>query len=91
MNFLEELRALDPNDPGRWPLPIRIAAVVAWLVILTFALSYLLVWQKQRPELDRYVAEERKLREEFRTKHSKAVNLEKYKQQLADIERSFGA
>jgi hypothetical protein len=21
MNLLEELRALDPRDPGRWPLP----------------------------------------------------------------------
>ena len=33
----------------------------------------------------------RTLREEFTTKHSKAVNLEVYKGQLKDIERSFGA
>ena len=32
-----------------------------------------------------------KLRDEFRDKHAKAVNLELYKQQLEDIERSFGA
>ena len=31
------------------------------------------------------------LRNEFRTKHAKAVNLAVYKQQLADIEKSFGA
>jgi type IV pilus assembly protein PilO len=31
------------------------------------------------------------LRKEFREKHAKAVNLEVYKQQLTDIERSFGA
>ncbi len=32
-----------------------------------------------------------KLTQEFRDKHSKAVNLELYKPQLGDIERSFGA
>ena len=31
------------------------------------------------------------LRNEFRTKHAKATNLEVYKQQLGDIEKSFGA
>ena len=36
-------------------------------------------------------AEEQTLRNTFKTKHSKAVNLEVYQQQLADIERSFGA
>jgi type IV pilus assembly protein PilO len=91
MNLMEEIRALDPRDPGRWPLPALIAAVAATLVVLTFVLSYVFVWQKQRPELDRFEAEEASLREEFRRKHSKAVNLEIYKQQLADIERSFGA
>lgn len=25
--FLEQIRALDPNDPGRWPLPFRLGAV----------------------------------------------------------------
>ena len=27
MNLLDELRALDPRDPGRWPLAVRAAAV----------------------------------------------------------------
>jgi type IV pilus assembly protein PilO len=90
-NLLDELRALDPRDPGRWPLPALVAAVGAVLVILTFILSYVFVWQNQRPELDRYEAEEQQLRSEFKMKHAKAVNLEVYKQQLKDIERSFGA
>ena len=91
MNLLEELRSLDPQDPGRWPLPIRIGAVAVWFVVLAFVLSYFLVWQNQQPELERREAEERALREEFKNKHAKAVNLEVYKQQLKDIERSFGA
>lgn len=91
MDLLEELRSLDTSDPGRWPLPIRIGAIALWLVVLTFILSYLFVWQRQRPELQNYQAEERQLREQFVSKHSKAINLEVYKQQLKDIERSFGA
>jgi type IV pilus assembly protein PilO len=91
MNLVEELRNLDPRDPGRWPLPIRIGAVGVWFVVLTFVLSYMFVWQQQKPELERRQAEEQGLRDQFRKKHAKAVNLEVYKQQLKDIERSFGA
>jgi type IV pilus assembly protein PilO len=91
MNLMEELRTLDPRDPGRWPLPIRLGAVAIWFIILTFILSYLLVWKDRRPELDQREAEEQQLRNEFKTKHAKAVNLDVYKQQLKDIERSFGA
>jgi type IV pilus assembly protein PilO len=90
-NLLDELRTLDPRDPGRWPLAALVAVVAAVLIVLTFVLSYVFVWQNQRPELDRYEAEEQTLRGEFKTKHAKAVNLEIYKQQLKDIERSFGA
>jgi type IV pilus assembly protein PilO len=54
-------------------------------------LFYFLVWSEQKPNLDRVTAEEATLRQNFKTKHSKAVNLAVYQQQLADIERSFGA
>lgn len=91
MNLVEELRTLDPRDPGRWPFPIRVGAVAVWFVVFTFILAYVFVWQNQRPQLEQRQSEEQQLRGEFRTKHSKAVNLEVYKQQLKDIERSFGA
>ena len=91
MNILDELRTLDPQDPGRWPLPIRIGAVAVWFIVLTGILSYFVVWNQKQPELERSEAEEVSLREEFKGKHAKAVNLEVYKTQLKDIERSFGA
>ena len=91
MNLLDELRSLDPRDPGRWPLPVRAGAVAAYLVLLAGFLVYFLVWNNLQPDLDRYQNEEQQLRTEFKTKHAKAVNLEIYKQQLKDIERSFGA
>src|SRR5215472_9491658 len=91
MNLLEELRSLDPRDPGRWPLPVRAGAVAVYLVLLTGFITYFFVWQNESPDLDRYQNEEQSLRGEFRQKHAKAVNLDVYKQQLKDIERSFGA
>ena len=91
MNLIEELQSLDWREPGRWPLPIRIGAVAIFLVLVTGLAGYFVVWSNEEPVLDQYQQEEQKLRQEFRTKHAKAVNLSIYKQQLADIERSFGA
>jgi len=91
MNLLEELQSLDPREPGRWPFAFRAGAVVLAFVAVTVGLIYFFVWSEQRPELQQHQAEEQALRQEFKTKHAKAVNLELYKQQLKDIERSFGA
>ena len=91
MSILDDIKSLDPNDPGRWPLPVRVGSVAICFVVIAAILFYFLVWSDQKPILDRVVAEEQSLRSTFKMKHSKAVNLEVYQQQLADIERSFGA
>ena len=91
MSILDDLKTLDPNDPGRWPLPVR-AGFVALVFVGLAALSFwYFVWSDKKPQLDAAAAEELTLRGTFKSKHSKAVNLEVYQQQLADIERSFGA
>lgn len=91
MSILDDLKSLDPNDPGRWPLPIRIGFVTVVFVVLSAALFYFFVWSDQKPRLDQAAAQEQELRNTFKFKHSKAVNLSVYQQQLQDIERSFGA
>jgi type IV pilus assembly protein PilO len=91
MNLMQELRSLDPRDPGRWPFAIRALAALLCFVIVALALVYFFVWQDRMPQLQQREDQEQSLRNEFRTKHSKAVNLAVYKQQLADIEKSFGA
>jgi len=91
MNLVEELRSLDTSDPGRWPLAVRAGAVGLCFVILCAVGSYVFVYDEQVPELQKREDTEQQLRQEFKTKHAKAVNLEIYKQQLKDIERSFGA
>lgn len=91
MSILDDLKSLDPNDPGRWPLPVRVGCVALCFVLLAAGSFWYFVWSEQKPKLDAAAAQEQQLRSTFKTKHSKAVNLEVYQQQLADIERSFGA
>jgi type IV pilus assembly protein PilO len=88
---LDELKALDWRDPGRWPLPVRMGAIAAFFLVLSALMLVLLVWNQNKDELAKHRKEEETLRQEFRTKHAKAVNLELYKQQLEDIQKSFGA
>src|ERR1700730_11116897 len=91
MSVLDELRALDPRDPGRWPFAFRAGAIAIWFFVVTFVLGYVWVWQTKSPELQAAQSQEQSLRTEFHNKHAKAINLDVYKQQLKDIERSFGA
>jgi type IV pilus assembly protein PilO len=88
---LDELRQLDPRDPGRWPLPVRLGAIGLFFVALAVLLLYFLVWSQNKDELAKQERDEKTLREEFKSKHAKAVNLDLYKQQLEDIQKSFGA
>jgi len=91
MNLMQELRSLDPRDPGRWPLVVRALATVLCFVILSAALIWYFVWSSRMPDLQQREDQEQALRNEYKTKHAKAANLALYKQQLADIEKSFGA
>lgn len=87
----QELQDLLRQDPGRWPLPVRLGVIGAFFVVISIALIYFGVWTQKKDELADHQKQELALREEFRTKHGKAVNLDLYKQQLDEIQKSFGA
>jgi len=93
MNFqqiVNELNSLDPKNPGGWPLYVRIAAVVTLMVALAGGGYYYFV----TPELETLEAEKAKepgLKETFEAKQRKVAALDALKEQLADMERSFGA
>jgi type IV pilus assembly protein PilO len=91
MNFIEELRNLDTNDPGRWPLLFRVIAVaVVFVAVLAFCV-YMFVVKTEVPLLERAQREEIELRATFEDKQRRAANFDAYRDQLADIERDFGA
>jgi type IV pilus assembly protein PilO len=91
MNLMEELRTLNVREPGRWPFAIRALAVAICFVLVSGILFYVFVYEDRMPALQQSEDNEAKLRTEFKDKHSKATNLDLYKQQLTDIEKSFGA
>lgn len=91
MSIIDDLRALDTNDPGRWPLPFRIAAVAIAFVAVLVAGIYFFVWSSDKPLLDRAKQQETELRAAFEDRQRKAANFDSFRSQLAEIERDFGA
>jgi type IV pilus assembly protein PilO len=91
MNFFDQLRSLDPRDVGRWPLPVRGFFVALAFVAVAGIGWYLFVWDDDRPVLQKAEQDELDLRAQFETKQQRAANLEAYKLQLGEMERSFGA
>ena len=90
MNIIEELRSLDVNEPGRWPLPFRVGAIaLVFLVIAAFGI-YMFVIKTEFPALESARNTELDLKQTFETKQRRAANFDAYRVQLAEIERSFG-
>ena len=85
-----ELNELDLENVGAWPLPVRIVACVLTL-ILVIALGYQFHLSGLQARLDREVAKEKELKEQFRVKAFQAANLEAYRDQMRQMEESFGA
>ena len=42
MNVVDELRNLDVNDVGRWPLPFRIAVIVLVFVVVNLFIAIII-------------------------------------------------
>jgi type IV pilus assembly protein PilO len=90
-SFLEQVRALDPNDPGRWPLPFRLGAIGLIFIVGVGICAWFIAIKDQKPLLEQARAEEQSLLSTLEQKSRKAANLEAYKDQLKEMERSFGA
>lgn len=86
----KELQSLDMENPGAWPGWVHISAVVlAALIVIGLGINFLI-----KPEYETLQGEqatEVTLREQFETKQKKVAALDAYKEQLAEMERSFGA
>jgi type IV pilus assembly protein PilO len=87
---LSELNELDINNIGDWPILVKAVAVVM-LCVGIGAAWYYLDTSDQLVEWDKKQKEEIDLLADFERKQEKAANLEAYRQQLAEMEESFGA
>lgn len=90
MNVIEELKSLDANDVGRWPLLFRAAVIFIVFLAVVGAGIWFTIIKDKLPKLQRAQDEEQTLRVTFENKQRKAANYDAYKAQLSQIEQSFG-
>ncbi len=86
---LSDLNNLTFDNVGTWPLPIK----AVFIIIICAAILGAGWWfdiKNLREELETVGAQEDELRIAFEAKQKKAANLNALKQQLADIEETFG-
>lgn len=90
MSLVDELQSLDTNDIGRWPFVFRAAVIGIVFVIVVGAGVYYTIINDKAPALERAQQAEVTLRDVFENKQRKAANYAAYKDQLAQMQQSFG-
>ena len=80
-----DLRNLDFNNAGSWPIQVKIGACVLLGLLIVGAVWYFVVSDK-RVVLEQREQTERELKKDFEQKQGRAANLEPLKQQLAQME-----
>ena len=85
-----DLGSLDFESVGSWPTPIKVAI---WTVLLGAVLigGYYYHIEELQQKLAQVEAKEETLKKEFEKKAFQAANLDAYRQQMVEMEESFGA
>lgn len=87
---LDDLKNLDPKNPGQWPWVAKIASFILIFASILIG-AFFLLYQGQLDEKEKEERQEETLKNTFVEKKKLAVNLDAYKAQRAEIEQSFGA
>ncbi len=86
---LDDLKNINLNDIGSWPLPVKFGAIGVVCLLILVAGYFVFI----QGELDVYAeakAKEEKLRETYLSKKALALNLPAYKQQMEEMQQTFG-
>jgi type IV pilus assembly protein PilO len=87
---LDDLKNIDVNNLGSWPVPIKIAGILVVCGVILFAGYWFLI----KGELEEYGEAQKKeasLRETYMNKKALAVNLPAYREQMEEMEQTFGS
>ena len=87
---LDELKNIDINNIGSWPVLIKIGGILIVCALVLFAGFWFLI----QGELDEYGVAQKKeagLRETYLTKKGLAINLPAYKEQMEEMQQTFGS
>lgn len=87
---LEELKNLNPNNPGSWPLTAKLLACLATFLAVIL-LGLFLDWMELWDQYQGAQGQEQGLKDDFINKKKDAVNLVPVKKQLQDTKDNFSA
>ncbi len=87
---LSDLNNLELSNIGSWPLPIKLILVLL-LVAAIGGAGYYFDTQHMLAELKKTEAREVELRNTFEQKWNKVANLDAFREQLEEMNKSFGA
>ncbi|MEM8563065.1 MAG: type 4a pilus biogenesis protein PilO [Pseudomonadota bacterium] len=85
-----DINSLDFDNVGSWPVPVKVFIWVL-LICLVLAGGYYYHIQDLQDQLAKVEAKEIELKKDFEKKAFQAANLEAYRQQMVEMEESFGA
>lgn len=90
---LEQIKNFDPNNidfekMGIWPLPAKIFVLVL-LAIIIFSLTFYLKISELHDDLELVKAKEQTLRKTYKTKSFEAANLDAYRAQMDEMDKTF--
>jgi len=88
-NLFEDIKNLDPNNPGLWPMTFQLGLCAIVLVALLFA-GWKFDLSKQREQLAAELNKELEHKETFERKQKRAANLNALKEQMIEMKQSFG-
>lgn len=87
---LEDFNQIDFKNAGSLPLPVK-AVLLSVLLVMIVGAGYWFLWKPALEELDMSKQKEQELRQVFLDKKRQAINLDAYKEQMVEIEKTFGA
>lgn len=87
---LEDFNNIDFKNTGNLPLPVKGVLLLVLFVVLV-GVGYWFLWKPASENLEKARATEAELRTMFLEKKKQSINLELYKEQMVEIERTFGA
>jgi type IV pilus assembly protein PilO len=87
---LDDFNNVDFKNMGNMPMPVKLVLLV-FLFLILLGLGYWFLWSDEIADIDQAKAKEQELKQTFLTKKAQAVKIDAYKQQMIDIEKTFGA
>ena len=87
---LDDFNNIDFKNMGSLPMPVKLV-LLSFLFLILMGLGYWFLWSDQMAEIDQAKAKEQELRKVFLDKKAQAIKVDAYKQQMVDIEKTFGA